>query len=169
MVGRHRLQPGRKGKRGASQKRKARFYSRAFSRPACWLVPCIFAWSSQAHHQPVLDAPNDEKTHKDTNTMEKYNVTKKTPRALRNSRRVVLKAVAQFTLQNRARARSKFDRTCGCCGMKRDEVAQSATTVVSEVGRKRASRKPNSTLVYQGAIVAKFATFAGALAVMLQW
>jgi hypothetical protein len=50
-----------------------------------------------------------------------------------------------------------------------NEVAQSATTIESEVGRKRVSRKPNSTLVYQGAIVAKFATFAGALAVMLQW
>jgi hypothetical protein len=132
-------------------------------------VPCIFAWSSQAHHQPVLDAPKDEKTHKDTNTMEKYNVTKSTPRVLRNSRRFCLSAVAQITLQDRAKVRSKFDRTFGCCGMKCDEVAQSATTVVSEVGRKRTSKKPNSTLVYQGAIVAKFATFAGALAVMLQW
>jgi hypothetical protein len=50
-----------------------------------------------------------------------------------------------------------------------NEVAQSATTIVSEVGRKRVREKPNSTLVYQGAIVAKFAIFAGAVAVMLQW
>jgi hypothetical protein len=169
VVGRYQLQPERKESRGASQKQKARFKSRAFSRPACWLVPCIFAWSSQAHHQPVLDAPDDEKTHKDTSTMEKYNVTKSASRALRNSRRAVWSAVAQITLQNRAKVRSKFDRTFGCCGTKRDEVAQSATTVAEEVERNRVSRKPNSTLVYQGAIVAKFANFAGAVAVMLQW
>ncbi len=169
MVGRHGLQPGRKGGRGASQKQKARFYSRAFPHPACWVVPCIFAWSSQAHHQPVLDAPTDEKTHKDTSTMEKYNVTKSAPRALRNPRRVACVAAWQFTLQNRAKVRSNFASNSARNGMLWNEVAQSATTIVSEVGRKRVREKPNSTLVYQGAIVAKFAIFAGAVAVMLQW
>ncbi len=158
MVGRHQLQPGRKGGRGASQKQKARFKSRAFPHPACWVVPCIFAWSSQAHHQPVLDAPNDEKTHKDTSTMEKYNVTEIAPRALRNSRRVACVAAWQFTLQNRELSQSNFGPKSGGNRMLWNVVELWSTYSQEKVGRKRASEKPNVPLVYQGDIVAKFAT-----------
>ncbi len=101
--------------------------------------------------------------------MEKYNVTKSAQSALRNNAAFEPAALSARSLQKRALAQSNFGPNLARNGMKCDELAQSAITVQEDVERNRVSRKPNSTLVYQGAIVAKFATFARALAVMLQW
>jgi hypothetical protein len=103
VVGRYRLQPERKRRKGASQKEKTRFYSRAFSRPACIDEPCSLVFKIALDHLPALGARADEETHKDTNTVEKYNVTKNANRALRNSKRDFSQAASQNTLQNRTK------------------------------------------------------------------
>ncbi len=161
MVGRHRLQPAGKRGKGANRAEKERFKSRAFSRSVCAVVPGVFAWSGQAHHRSALGAPADEKTHKDTRTMEKYSVTKSTARPLRNKATFGAVALSGLSLRNLAKVRSNFTSKASPKAMFHDVLYRKATIhTTNNVVRASASNR-NSTLVYQGAIVAKFATASG--------
>jgi PBP1b-binding outer membrane lipoprotein LpoB len=97
--------------------------------------------------------------------MRKYNVTVLAPRALRNIT-LAVSALSARSLRKKASARLNSTVLLRSKTSKWDKVGANKT-VKDLIDKKRArAEKPNVTLVYQGHIVAKFATIASASDVM---
>jgi hypothetical protein len=97
--------------------------------------------------------------------MRKYNVTVLAPRALRNIT-LAVSALSARSLRKKASARLNSTALRLLDISKHNETGRNKS-VTGLIDEKRArAEKPNVTLVYQGHIVAKFATIASASEVM---